>query len=489
MGYRMRMTLAFGLLAFLSVTVLTLLFLVSSYQEFKADRMLSVERMTSCLAGNIYWDMQAGDNQRLTEALDRFSRGVPAPTPPSVFVYTADHQIYTSNGITVDQADEQQDKQQLQTSTGSFEALLHDLDASTNNSVMVDETQSFLSAARIGHDDNILGTVFVDYPLASLRDHFTSLFQASIIYSLVLLLVLLVIGWLLGKQLVRPITQLRECMGRVAEGDLDVHCNTVKSRDEIGELAMGFEEMLNGLREKQLLEKKILQSERLAAVGQVAAGVAHEINNPLGGMLNAVNTFKRHGQDEKVADRTLDLLERGLRQIQNTVQALLVQSRVEEYPLSKLDIDDIRTLVKVEVRNKSITLDWQCRLDENIALPSTAVRHIMINLLLNAISAVDYGGHVSMFCEPQEEHLLLRVEDNGPGFPVDRKEKLFEPFFSCTGGHGLGLWFTYQTVSQLDGSIDVKDSPQGTVVEVCLPLVKQTQTVEEPIRQEAEVKL
>ena len=76
MGYRMRITLAFGSLAFLSVTILTLLFLTSSYQEFKNDRMVSIERMTSCLAGNIYWDMQEGDNQRVKEALDS---AIPTP--------------------------------------------------------------------------------------------------------------------------------------------------------------------------------------------------------------------------------------------------------------------------------------------------------------------------------------------------------------------------------------------------------------------------
>lgn len=484
MGYRMRMTLAFGLLAFMSVAVLTLLFLVSSYQEFKADRMVSVQRMTSCLAGNIYWDMKAGDNQRLTEALDRFSLGVPALTPPEVFVYTADHQIFTGNALD----SSSQGVQSPRASAGNFKMLLQDLDTSVQNSATVEETQSFLSAARIGRDGNVLGTVFVDYPLASLREHFTSLFEASIVYSLALLCVLLVIGWLLGRQLVRPITQLRECMTQVAEGNLDINCTTVKSRDEIGELAMGFEEMLRGLREKQVLEQRFLQSERLAAVGRVAAGVAHEINNPLGGMLNAINTFKRHGQDEKVSDRTLDLLERGLRQIQNTVQALLVQSRVKEHPLSEADIDDIRTLIKVEVRNKSIALDWHCELDDSIVLPSTAIRHILINLLLNAINAVSYGGRVAMFCEAQQDYLVLRVEDDGPGFPADRKEKIFEPFFSCTGGHGLGLWFTYQTVSQLDGSIDVKDSSKGTIVEVQLPLTYTAPTPEQTTEQDPEVR-
>jgi signal transduction histidine kinase len=171
-----------------------------------------------------------------------------------------------------------------------------------------------------------------------------------------------------------------------------------------------------------------------------------------------------------VAESTLNLLERGLRQIQNTVQALLLQARVEAYPLGIADLDDLRTLVQAEVRKKSLTLEWQCLLTDRVALPSTAVRQILINLLLNAIEAAPQGGQVTMRCVPQDGQLQLRVEDNGPGIDPAQRSALFAPFFSGAGGHGLGLWVTNQTVQQLGGRIEITDLPQGTAVTVSLPL-------------------
>jgi signal transduction histidine kinase len=322
----------------------------------------------------------------------------------------------------------------------------------------------------------VLGTVLVDYPLDALRQHFVSLFRASLAYSVFLLIVLLLVGSLLGRQLVRPITRLRECMRSAGKGDLNVQCKVIKSNDELGELARGFEDMLAGLREKQLLEKEIMKSEHLAALGQVASGVAHEINNPLGGMLNAINTFKRHGHEQGVAEHALDLLERGLQQIQTSVQALLVQSRIEGRALSQEDIDDIRTLISSEVNNKSIRLEWHCEPLRRLAISSTAVRHIMMNLLLNAIQAVDHGGHIKLDCERRADALVISVTDNGPGIPEDRKQRMFEPFCSFNGGNGLGLWIIQQTVSQLDGKIEVFDLSPGTRIKVRLPLAQQNET-------------
>lgn len=465
MGYRLRMTVAFGVLALASVVVLTLLFLTSSYLEFKSDRMVSVERMTACLAGNVYWDMRAGDPRRVEESLERFSLGVPAPTPPTVVVLDDSGRIFSSNHV---------DARSLGGEPAArvehdWGFVVNRLDQVPELTVAAQNPVGFVSAARVERDGERLGTVLVDYPLSSLRDHFLELFRTAVGYSLFLLLVLLALGWLLGRGLTRPISELRECMRRVGKGDLDLDCKAVQSRDEIGELARGFEEMLSGLREKRFLEQEMLHSERLAAVGQVAAGVAHEINNPLGGMLNAVNTFKRHGDDPAVTSRTIDLLERGLHQIQETVQALLVQARVEAHSLAPADLDDLYTLIQADVRRKAIHLEWDCRIEGRVPLPSTAVRQVLINLLLNAIQAVARGGRVAMLCAPQPGHLWLRVEDNGPGVAQTDVQKLFEPFFSGTGGHGLGLWVTYQTVTQLGGSIEVADLGPGTAMEVRLP--------------------
>jgi signal transduction histidine kinase len=469
MGYRLRMTLAFGLLAFLSVVLLTLLLLTTSYREFKADRMMSVERMTSCFAGNIFWDIQAGgDPRRLAESVNRFARGIPAPTPPEVRVLDGlRHNQIGNRAISVPDAP----------MAPELKSLLAQLDHGGANVATVETASGFISAARVERDGLRLGSVWVDYPLVSLQGHFLSLFETALGYGVSLLLVLLFLGWLLGRRLMQPISKLRQCMQRVGQGNLEVRCDamreTLRSQDEIGDLARCFDEMLVSLRDKQRLEQEMMRSERLAAIGQVAAGVAHEINNPLGGMLNAINTFKRHGDDPAVAESTLNLLERGLRQIQNTVQALLVQARVEAYPLGAADLEDLRTLVQAEVRKKNLHLEWQCLLTDRVTLPSTAVRQILINLLLNAIEAAPQGGKVTMRCVPQDKHLQLRVEDNGPGIGPEQRSALFSPFFSGGGGHGLGLWVTNQTVLQLGGRIEIVDLAQGTAVTVCLPLVRE----------------
>lgn len=468
MGYRARMTLAFGVLALASVVLLTLVFLSTSYQEFKSDRMMSVERMATCLAGNVYWDMKTGDTDRLGESLERFARGVPAPTPPAVLVLDTRDAVSAQRG-----AEYLLDGAGLGTEPRAELDEIAGRIAAGAVSGATERDTGFLTAARVGHDGDVLGTVLVDYPLVSLRRHFISLFETAVGYSIFLLALLLAIGWLLGRGLIKPITRLRECMRRVGEGDLDVDCGSVQSHDEVGELARGFGEMVAGLREKRLLEEEMLHSKRLAAVGQLAAGVAHEINNPLGGMLNAINTFKRHGSDPAVTAKTMDLLERGLKQIQSTVQALLVQARVQARTLTLADLQDVRTLVQAEVGKKGLRLQWDCGLTGQVPLPSTAVRQVMINLLLNAIQAAPPGGQVRMRCGSQSAHLWFRVEDDGPGIPPELRENLFQPFYSATGGSGLGLWVTYQTVGQLGGSIDVQDLDPGTAMEVRLPFVRE----------------
>jgi two-component system NtrC family sensor kinase len=139
------------------------------------------------------------------------------------------------------------------------------------------------------------------------------------------------------------------------------------------------------------------------------------------------------------------------------------------HALSPADLQDLHTLVAAQVKKKAVRLDWRCELTHKLPLPSTAVRQVLMNLLLNAIQVVPERGRVAMTCAVEGRHLFLRVEDNGPGIAEEEVDRLFEPFFSRTGGHGLGLWVTYQVISQLGGSIEVKSLGPGTAMEVRLP--------------------
>jgi signal transduction histidine kinase len=204
----------------------------------------------------------------------------------------------------------------------------------------------------------------------------------------------------------------------------------------------------------------------------LTAGIAHEINNPLGGMLNAISTYKRQrGGVPAFVDRTMSLLERGLTQIRETVAALLVEARLESRALTPHDIEDVHTLLLPNAQGKHVRLDWQNGVTEPLPLPSTEVRQILLNLLLNAVEAVDDRGHVISAVTPSENELELRVENDGDGLNDNQLQHLFEPFAeSRNKGKGLGLWMTYQLATQLRGHIEAQSKPGQTVFTVTLPI-------------------
>jgi signal transduction histidine kinase len=217
------------------------------------------------------------------------------------------------------------------------------------------------------------------------------------------------------------------------------------------------------------LKGEIVKAERLAAIGRVAAGMAHEINNPLGGMLNAIGTYRKHGDNPEVARRTLDLLDRGLAQLRSTVQALLVNARLEERMLTAQDLDDVRTLVEPQARKQSVSLVWDCPLQEPSGIPSSQIRQVLMNLVLNAIRATPEQGRVEIACRCEKDGLELTVSDTGAGIPAQHREHLFEPFLDQAKGTGLGLWVSFQIVTGLGGRIEALALQPGTRIRVWLP--------------------
>lgn len=327
----------------------------------------------------------------------------------------------------------------------------------------------------LAEDGTLLGRLVQRYDQALLAPRFSEVAAGAFYAALAALLLLLPLGWLAGKRLAEPLSHLAECLGRVGrEIPETIHCEFPRGRDEIGLLAERFRAMVAELHEKQALEKHLAQSDRLAAVGRLSAGIAHEINNPLGGMLNAISNFRRRGTADPQAEKTLGLIERGLSQIRDTVSALLVETRLESRALRPEDLEDTRTLIAAQAQEKHLALDWRNRVAEALPLPSAQVRQILLNLLLNAVQACPEGGDLS--CELAVAHgrLGMKVGNAGPQIPERRRQHLFEPYFGEDGvqgeGHGLGLWVTYQLVRQLGGDIQVDSVPGHTRFSVDLPL-------------------
>ncbi|MDP2833008.1 MAG: ATP-binding protein [Pseudomonadota bacterium] len=320
-------------------------------------------------------------------------------------------------------------------------------------------------------DGTVLGRLVQRYDQALLAPRFFDVAEGTLYAALATLILLLPLGWLAGKRLAEPLSHLAECLGRVGRELPDaIHCEFPHGRDEIGQLAERFQGMVEALRSKQALEKHLAQSDRLAAVGRLSAGIAHEINNPLGGMLNAISNYRRRGGSDPQAEKTLGLIERGLIQIRETVSALLVEAKLESHALTPDDLEDVRTLIAADAQAKRLRLDWRNEVAEALPLPSAQVRQILLNLLLNAVQASPDGETVSCNLVVAEGRLSLGVGNAGVAIPERRRQHLFEPYFGEGEVHGLGLWVTYQLANQLRGEIVVDSVPGHTRFRVSLPL-------------------
>lgn len=331
-----------------------------------------------------------------------------------------------------------------------------------------DSTVYFVMSPLVA-DGVALGHVILGYSKVSFVPRFVGLVKRAALVTVLVLLIIAPISWIWASRTGEPLLRLAEAMRRVPDELEESRLTDLpKSGDEIGQLAAAYQRMVGELKNKQELERQMLVSERLAAVGRLTAGIAHEINNPLGGMLTAINTYQRHGSGiDPLALSTLSLLERGLTQIRQTVGALLVESKAKDRPFAAEDVDDMLILAEAEAHGRSIGVVVESNLEGSLPLPATLMRQILLNLLLNAVAAAEEGGDVRLVVASAGKQLHLAVTNDGDYIPQERMDTLFEPFATTSErGNGLGLWIVYQIVQQLGGEIEVESLPGYTTFKV-----------------------
>ncbi|MBW1791651.1 MAG: cache domain-containing protein, partial [Deltaproteobacteria bacterium] len=280
----------------------------------------------------------------------------------------------------------------------------------------------------------------------------------------------LIVSCFLANGILKPIKHLVFASEQLTDGDL-AHRVELNSDDEIGELAKTFNLMAVSLKNrderlKKYTKQKIMESERLATIGQLAAGVAHELNNPLGGVLIYSHLLLENLSQNDPQRENLEKIVTQATRCKKIVKGLLDFSRQTEPKTEPVDINELlnRTLSLVE--NQAIFQN--INLSKNlyasppkVNVDSTQIQQVFINIILNAAEAMEGQGNLSIQTKVSEDKNFMEIEftDTGCGIPEENMERLFEPFFSTKEvgcGTGLGLSIGYGIVQRHNGTIEVK---------------------------------
>ncbi|MGF1659435.1 MAG: sensor histidine kinase [Rubrimonas sp.] len=280
-------------------------------------------------------------------------------------------------------------------------------------------------------------------------------------------------GYLAMRRALRPLAQLSERMG--ADGGAPgaiPETEFPRGDTEVARLFRTYNGMVEAIAARADAERRLASRERFVSLGRLASSLAHEINNPLGGMLAAVDTVERYADRPDTVRASAALLARGLRRLRDVARAALDHNRLdaEEAPLGALDFEDLRLLVSPEIARLGQRLGWSVRADDLAlgALPAAKMRQIALNLLLNASAAAGRDGAISLDVAAEPGAVRLVVRDDGPGLDPAARARLLDDGPAPEGG-GLGLRITRDLVRGLGGRIEHVRKAGETAIAVIVP--------------------
>jgi signal transduction histidine kinase len=301
-------------------------------------------------------------------------------------------------------------------------------------------------------DGQVLGFVYIEVDAPVFAPRWASLAQPALIGAGLAVALLVPIGWWLGRSMTAPVARIAHTIARIGHADLSrLSAELPRTPDpELGRISEAVAGWIGEMQVREEAEARALAAERMAAVGRMTAAVAHEINNPLAGLLTAAQTLRVHGESEEARTRTLDLLERGLNQIRATVAALLPQARIEDRALDPGDVDDVAQLVAPAAARYQVRLATEVEVESALRVPSAVVRQVMLNLLLNAVKAAGDQGCVHARLEADAEVVRVIVRNGGKRLSSAALEARIVAE-GTNDPRGFGLWVCREIATQYAG--------------------------------------
>jgi len=326
------------------------------------------------------------------------------------------------------------------------------------------------------------GTLRIGVSLESLKKEASSMALKYLLYTGCFILIATgVIAFLFGF-ITRPLKSLAIEMDETEPG-VDPSSFSVTGQDEIGILRRSYYRLLKRIKddekERERTQRNLFLTEKMVAIGKLTSGVAHEINNPLGGLLNCIYHFKRGDLPSERQKEYFQLMEDGIKRIQKTVTNLLEYAHtpnLERFPTDfNFIIEKSLSLLDYQIRKKQIEVVKEIS-DKlpSIEVDRNQMSQVFVNIFLNSIQAMEGGGALKIGAVISEGRLVVKISDTGKGIPEDTLTKVFDPFCTTKGenkGTGLGLWITQGIVERHGGTIQLSSQEgKGTTVEIQFPI-------------------
>ena len=284
-----------------------------------------------------------------------------------------------------------------------------------------------------------------------------------------------VLVFLASRVFTDPINRMLETIRQVKRGRLDVRVE-VNSDDELGELGSAFNRMTEIIQRNREIEAALAQQGKMASLGVLSSGVAHEINNPLGVILGYAAYLEGKMSEDEPGYKYIHEIKRESKRCKKIVQDLLNYARTPKPVLTETNLNALLEQIADFAANHTDMHDVKVVMELEKGLPAVMLdgdqmRQVAINLILNAGAAMGRGGLLTISTSLEEGYAVIRFRDNGSGVAEENLEKIFEPFFTTKEkGTGLGLAITRQIVEQHHGSISIEsETGEGTTVIVRLP--------------------
>ncbi len=280
-------------------------------------------------------------------------------------------------------------------------------------------------------------------------------------------------------QLLRPLRTMAATCEEICEGNLH-ELNIQPNASEILTLEMKFNEMVESLRAKAKMEQKLAQAARLSALGTLAAGVAHEIGNPLNGIKLTIShlkdLFAQRELDDESFEKYSETIVKEVNRLDDIVRGFLTLAKERELSLQPCKVDKLLKetvhLVEKEAVNRCIGIETDIRaIEKDILVDPQMLKSALLNILINAMEASQEKGKIRVSLGEDNGWIVISIGDRGEGMPLEVLDRVFDPYFSTkSSGTGLGLSLTKNIIEKHEGNISIESKPgEGTLVTVIIP--------------------